>query len=78
LTELQVRNPTEPGTGRRKWKHHQFLSEDLGQPDLRDHLLQLVAVMRASKDWRTFERNFEAAFPKKGDQIEMELETDEA
>jgi hypothetical protein len=74
LGELQVRNPTEPGTGRRKWKHHQFLSEDIGQPDLRDHLLQLVAVMRASKDWRTFERNFEAAFPKRGTQIEMELE----
>jgi len=78
LAELQVRNPTEPGTGRRKWKHHQFLSEDLGQPDLRDHLLQLVAVMRASKDWKTFERLFEAAFPRRGTQIEMELETDDA
>lgn len=76
LAELQVRNPTEPGTGRRKWKHHQFLSEDIGQPDLRDHLLQLVAVMRASKDWRAFEQNFEAAFPRSGTQIEMDLERD--
>jgi hypothetical protein len=78
LAELQVRNPTERGTGRRKWKHHQFLSEDLGQPDLRDHLLQLVAVMRVSKDWPTFERNFETAFPKRGVQIEMDLDEDEA
>jgi hypothetical protein len=76
LQELRTRNPTEPGTGRRKWKHHQFLSEDLGQPDLRDHLLQLVAVMRASQNWTVFERNFEAAFPKRGTQIEMVLETD--
>lgn len=74
LTELQHRNPTEPGTGRRKWKHHQFLSEDIGQPDLRDHLLQLVAVMRASKDWKAFERNFDAAFPQSGTQMDLELE----
>lgn len=74
LQELQARNPTERGTGRRKWKHHQFLSEDIGQPDLRDHLLQLVAVMRASRDWTVFERNFEAAFPKRGTQIEMDLD----
>ena len=64
LQELRDRNPTEPGTGRRKWKHHQFLSEDIGQPDLRDHLLQLVAIMRISPDWRTFLTNFDQAFPR--------------
>lgn len=74
LEELRKRNPTEHATGRRRYKHHQFLSEDLGQPDLRDHLLQLVAVMRASKDWRTFENNFEAAFPKRGTQIILDID----
>lgn len=74
LDELQKRNPTEPGTGRRKWKHHQFLSEDIGQPDLRDHLLQLIAIMRISKDWRTFERHFDTAFPRPGTQIALELD----
>jgi hypothetical protein len=39
LEQLRQRNPALPGSGRRRWKHHQFLSEDLGQPDLRDHLL---------------------------------------
>lgn len=63
MTALKDKNPTEPGTGRRRWKHHQFLSEDIGQPDLRDHLMQLVAIMRASKDWGAFEDNFERAFP---------------
>jgi hypothetical protein len=63
LEELKNRNPTRPGTGRRQWKHHQFLSEDIGQPDLRDHLLQLVAVMRISPDWGTFKENFKRAFP---------------
>jgi hypothetical protein len=63
LEQLRRRNPALPGTGRRRWKHHQFLSEDLGQPDLRDHLLQLVAIMRVSPDRRAFEDNFERAFP---------------
>jgi hypothetical protein len=62
LEELQVRNPTN-GNSNRKWRHHQFLSVDIGQTDLRDHLLQLIAVMRISKDWDTFILNFEAAFP---------------
>jgi len=74
LEELRHRNPAEPGTGRRKWKHHQFLSEDLGQPDLRDHLLQLVAVMRVSKDWASFERNLAAAFPEPSSQMGPDLQ----
>lgn len=77
LGELRNRNPTEPGTGRRKWKHHQFLSEDIGQPDLRDHLLQLVAIMRISKDWKSFLPNFNAAFPLRSDQLEFDLDDED-
>jgi hypothetical protein len=74
IEELQTRNPTKEGTGRRKWKHHQFLSEDIGQPDLRDHLMQLIALMRISPDWRTFESHLKLAFPNSGDQMALELE----
>lgn len=73
LDELQVRNPTKKGTGRRKWKHHQFLSEDIGQPDLRDHLMQLIALMRISPDWKTFEGHLNTAFPHSEDQLALEL-----
>jgi len=59
LEELRDKNPTTIGTGRRKWKHHQFLSEDIGQADLRDHLLQLIAIMRVSRNWSEFEENLE-------------------
>src|SRR5205814_1919222 len=31
LTELQARNPTNE-RGRRRWKHHQLLTEDIGDP----------------------------------------------
>lgn len=73
LDELQTRNPTKEGTGKRKWKHHQFLSEDIGQPDLRDHLMQLIALMRISPDWPTFENHLKLAFPNSGDQMALEL-----
>lgn len=73
LDELQRRNPTSEETKRRKWKHHQFLSPDFGQPDLRDHLLQVIAVLRISKTWESFKKNLEVAFPKPGTQIELEL-----
>lgn len=77
LTELQRRNPTKVDTKRRHWKHHQFLSEDFGQPDLRDHLLQVIAVMRVSKTWEAFKRVFDEAFPKHGSQIEMDLKDEQ-
>lgn len=72
MDALKEKNPTEPGTGRRKWKHHQFLSEDLGQPDLRDHLLQLIAIMRASPTKEAFEDNFQRVFP--GEQGRLDLD----
>lgn len=74
LEKLQEVNPTDEVTKRRKHKHHQFLSADVGQPDLRDHLLQIIPIMKISKSWDTFKRHLEVAFPKKGTQIEMELE----
>lgn len=77
LTELRRRNPTVEETKRRKFRHHQFLTEDFGQPDLRDHLLQVIAVMRVSKTWDSFKRNFDEAFPKPGTQIELSLGLDD-
>jgi hypothetical protein len=74
---LRELNPTDEETKRRKWKHHQFLSEDIGQPDLRDHILQLLPVMKISKDWVAFKRNFEMAFPKPGSQMPLGLDDPE-
>lgn len=79
LDELKKRNPVLPETKRRKWKFTQFLSYDLGQPDLRNHLLQLVTIMRISPNWSKFKRNFERAFPtpNKPEQTEMEFMEDD-
>ncbi len=72
LEELKKRNPVPPGKKTRRWKHFQFLSEDLGNPDLRNHLLQLITLFKISTSWRTFERHFARAFPE--DSLQTDLE----
>ena len=74
LDKLRELNPTSESTKRRRFKHHQFLSEEVGQPDLRDHILQILPLMRISKDWKGFKKHLEAAFPKKGSQIELDID----
>ena len=76
LGELQRLNPVKnKKTGRRTAAHFQHLSSDIGQPDLRDHLLQLIAIMRVSKNKDAFMRNFSMAFPDpQGQQIELDLD----
>ena len=71
LAKLRELNPTLDDTKRRKWKHHQFLSTDVGQPDLRDHILQILPIMRISKDWIAFKRHLEIAFPRPGSQTDL-------
>ena len=75
LRELQQRNPVDYESKRRKWKHHQFLSNDIGHPDLRVHIQQLLALMRASRTWDEFTELFTRAFfPNAGDQPTLGLE----
>jgi hypothetical protein len=71
LEELQRRNPLSEETGRRRWKHFQFLSEDFGQKDLRNHMLQLLTAMRLSPDWETFMKNLDLAFPQQSTPAEV-------
>jgi len=63
LPKLRELNPKNPKTGRRPAKFFQHLSADIGQPDLRDHLLQVIALLKAASNWRIFERLFARAFP---------------
>lgn len=74
LPKLRELNPTGEKSKRRKWKHHQFLSADVGQADLRDHILQILPIMKISKNWDGFMRHLNIAFPKPGSQDEMDLD----
>lgn len=75
LDELRKKNPIV-GTGYRKHRHHQWLTEDVGHPALAQHLHATIAFMRASKDWLSFHRMMDKAFPKKNDTMQLALDGD--
>lgn len=52
LRELKKKNPTE--NGRRKHKHHQHLTHNIGHPKLLQHLGSVVTLMKISKEWSDF------------------------
>ena len=68
LSELQSRNPKTP-RGNRRSKHHQWLTEDIGDPALAQHLYALIGFMRASDSWGQFYKLVQRAFPKKGETL---------
>lgn len=73
LNELKTKNPKLP-TGRRKHKHFQWLTEDVGDPALREHLASVIALMRASSNWNQFRLLMDRAFPKYGGTLELPLD----
>lgn len=70
LEKLQEMNPVNEN-GNRSARHHQWLSEDHGVPELKSHLTGVIALMRASSSWRDFQRLLVRAYPKFGDQFEF-------
>lgn len=76
LNELREINPS--AKGRRKHKHHQFLTEEIGNPHLEKHIASVTTLMRISPNYKTFKRYFDKAFPPPIEQIEIfEQEDDE-
>lgn len=73
LQELEARNPKDD-RGRRKAKHHQLLTEEVGHPALAQHLHAVMAFMRAAKTWDQFKKMVDVAFPKKGQQFPLMLD----
>ncbi|MFG0261518.1 MAG: P63C domain-containing protein [Novipirellula sp. JB048] len=51
-------------SGNRKHKFFQRLSDDVGHPKLREHLASVIALMKASDDYTTFEKLLDRALPK--------------
>jgi hypothetical protein len=72
LEELQRKNPTD-GHGRRKAKHTQWLTEDIGHPALAQHMYATIGAMRAHSDWDSFLAFFKRAYPKKGENLALAL-----
>tara|TARA_Y100000310_G_scaffold340619_2_gene437085 strand:- start:267 stop:1046 length:780 start_codon:yes stop_codon:yes gene_type:complete len=70
LNELRRKNPVSP-KGHRKARHHQWLTEDIGHPRLREHIAAVIALMRASNNWTQFHRMLQRAFPRYGTNLEF-------
>lgn len=67
--ELERRNPTTRD-GQREFKHHQWLTADIGHPALQQHLIGIVAIMKSIKTehgWDECVRAIQRAYPKTGE-----------
>jgi len=71
--ELEKRNPKMEDS-KRKHRHHQWFTVDVGHPALSQHLHAVIGLMRASSNWDAFMRLLNRAFPKKGQQLELDID----
>lgn len=73
--ELRKKNPVvDKETGRRKGKHHSWLSEDIGVPKLQEHLFALITLAKASgKNWSQFYRMVQRSLPKYGENYMLDF-----
>jgi hypothetical protein len=69
LKELNPR--TEKG--HKKFKNHQFLTDDHGVPELKDHITKTMVLMDAASSSREFERMLNRSLPKYGSTMELPL-----
>lgn len=75
LDLLDEKNPIVIGTGKRKYKMFQFLTDVIGLPAFRAHLWQVVGILGSSRSKAEFDRAFSRAFPSSGTQVELLLDT---
>jgi hypothetical protein len=54
-----------------KGRYPQLLTPDIGDPALAQHLHAVTALMTAARNWDDFKRMLNAAFPKKGDNLDF-------
>lgn len=73
LDELKKKNP-KVSSGRRKHKHFQWLTEDVGDPRLREHLASTITLMKASSTWDQFIRLLDRALPRFGHTGQLPLD----
>ena len=74
LEELRKRNPTIDG--HRKRRHHQWLTGNIGHPELKKHLEGVMALQRAAANWDQFTLSVQRAYPKLNEQIPLAFPED--
>ncbi len=79
LKELEKKSPKDE-SGKRKNKFHQWLTEDIGDPMLAQHLHSLVMFQRLALSngfgWNRFVKMVDKVLPKRGTNLELPLHLD--
>lgn len=70
LHELEELNPKND-KGRRKARHHQWLSSDVGHPALSQHVHSIIGFMKLANSWEEMQGMVNKVYPKKGTQISL-------
>ena len=77
LNELQGRSPKND-RGHRRGKMHQWLTEDVGDPMLAQHLHTLVMFQRLAiangRGWNRFLHTVDQVLPRRGDTLPLPFE----
>jgi hypothetical protein len=73
LVELKRVNPKDED-GRRKHRHFQWLTSNIGYPKLREHLGAVVATMKLSTDWHDFRAKLDKNYPRKGKPTQLSFD----
>jgi hypothetical protein len=64
LQKLDEKNPKNE-KGKRKHCHHQYLTEDIGKPELQNHLYAIRGLMKGCKTWDEFYELLDRFYPEK-------------
>lgn len=75
LKELEGLNPADE-KGKRRVRHHQWLTEEVGHKALAQHLHAVIAFMRVSRNWDQFYVMLNQAFPKQGATLRLPFMAD--
>ena len=74
LPSLENLNPKDE-KGNRRYKHHQFLTDDIGIPKLKQHLEAIHAIaILADYDWHKFNAFLDKAYPRKYKELYLNFE----
>lgn len=77
LSELQKQTPKNI-KGRRKHQFHRLLTDDIGSPKLREHISNVLVLMKAATNWSTFRRMIQRALPERGATLQIPFDIEDA
>jgi hypothetical protein len=77
LEEIREKNPVTYKGGSRKARHHQLLTDEIGNPHLEKQVLAVTTILRISRDWHEFVELFERSDPNARHQARLQLTRDD-